>query len=216
MNSKEIFSHIDHSALKAYTTWAEIKKLCEEALQYIMASVCIPQSYVSRAKTAFGNQINICTVIGFPLGYNTTDVKVFETHDAIKNGADEIDMVVNLGLVKAGDFDAVSEEIQQVKTACGEKILKVIVETCYLTDDEKKQLCKCVTQATVDYIKTSTGFGPSGAAPEDILLFKQNIGAGVKIKAAGGIRSYDDFVKYIELGCDRIGTSSALTILDSL
>ena len=214
MDKKEIFSHIDHSALKAYTTWTEIEKLCEEARQYGMASVCIPPSFVGKAKAAFGNTVNICTTIGFPLGYSTTRVKVFETYDAIKNGADEIDMVVNLGFVKEGNFDAVTDEIRQIKDACGEKVLKVIVETCYLTDDEKKRLCQCVTQAGADYIKTSTGFGTSGAVPEDILLFAQNIGDGIKIKAAGGIRSQDDFMKFIELGCSRIGTSSAMVMTE--
>ena len=172
------------------------------------ASVCILPSYVKLAKEKFPS-LNVCTVIGFPLGYSTTAVKVFETEDAVKNGADEIDMVINIGDVKNGSFDKVTEEISAVRKAAEGKILKVIIETCYLTEEEKIRLCKCVTDGGADYIKTSTGFGTAGAQKEDIVLFKNNIGKDVKIKAAGGIRTKEAMEEFIELGCDRIGTSGA-------
>ena len=192
MEAKEILKKIDHTALAATATTEDIKKLCDEAVKYGTASVCIPPSYIKWARENF-KDLNLCTVIGFPLGYNTTAVKVFETEHAVKDGADEIDMVVNLGFVKDKKFDKVTEEISAVKKACQGKILKVIIETCYLDEDEKKELCRCVTNAGADFIKTSTGFGTKGAEISDIALFKENIGESVKIKAAGGIRTKEDF-----------------------
>jgi deoxyribose-phosphate aldolase len=212
MTNSEIFSHIDHTLLRATATAAEIDELCGEALQFKTASVCIPASYVAYAHNKFP-ELNICTVIGFPLGYSTTAVKCFEAEDAIKNGANEIDMVVNLGDVKNGNFSAVTNEIAAVKKACGGKILKVIIETCYLTDDEKISLCKCVTDGGADFIKTSTGFGTGGAKIEDIRLFKKHIGANVKMKAAGGVKTRDDLEMFLGEGCERIGTSSAVKLL---
>lgn len=212
MNKTEIFPHIDHTLLKATATEEQISELCAEAVKYGTASVCIPQSYVKFAHEKFSG-LNICTVIGFPLGYSTTEVKCFETQSAIKNGASEIDMVVNLGWVKDGKFDYVQNEISQVKSACGDKILKVIIETCYLTEREKIELCKCVTNANADFIKTSTGFGTAGAKIEDIRLFKEHIGENVKIKAAGGIKTKSDLEMFLGEGCERIGTSSAVKLL---
>ncbi len=212
MDFSEIFAHVDHTVLAACSTWREVKQLCDEAVQYRMASVCIPPSFVKAAKDAYGGSLNVCTVIGFPLGYSTTATKVFETKDALANGAGEIDMVVNLGWVKEGRFADVTDEIRQLKDACGGKVLKVIVETCYLTETEKEKLCACVTEAGAGFIKTSTGFGTGGATLEDIRLFKAHIGPGVKIKASGGIRSYGDFVQYLEEGCERLGTSSAMKV----
>ncbi|MGN0690351.1 MAG: deoxyribose-phosphate aldolase [Oscillospiraceae bacterium] len=208
MEAKEILKKIDHTALAATATTEDIKKLCDEAVRYGTASVCIPPSYIKWARENF-KDLNLCTVIGFPLGYNATAVKVFETEQAVKDGADEIDMVVNLGFVKDKKFREVTEEISAVKKACQGKILKVIIETCYLDEDEKKELCRCVTNAGADFIKTSTGFGTKGAEISDIALFKENIGENVKIKAAGGIRTKEDMEKYIEAGCERIGTSKA-------
>lgn len=212
MNNTEIFPHIDHTLLRATATEEEICRLCEEALLYKTASVCIPASYVKFAHDKF-SELNICTVIGFPLGYSTTAVKCAEARGAVADGANEIDMVVNLGWVKDGKFSEVQCEIADVKAACGEKILKVIIETCYLTEPEKIELCKCVTNAKADYIKTSTGFGTAGACIEDIRLFKQNIGANVKIKAAGGVKTKSDLEMFLNEGCDRIGTSSAVRLL---
>lgn len=208
MEFNELSKHIDHTQLKAFATWQDIEKLCKQAIQYKTASVCIPPAYIKPVKDNFGDDLKICTVIGFPLGYSTTSVKVFETRDAISNGADEIDMVVNIGDVKAGNFDKVLEEIKAIREACEDKILKVIIETCYLTDEEKIKLCQLVTEAKADYIKTSTGFGSAGASIEDIKLFKANIGPDVKMKAAGGIRKLEDLKAYIELGCDRVGASA--------
>lgn len=212
MNNSEIFPHIDHTLLKATATAEQITQLCEEALIYHTASVCIPASFVAFANKKFP-ELNICTVIGFPLGYSTTATKCFEACDAIQNGANEIDMVINLGWVKDGKFLEVEREIADVKAACGDKILKVIIETCYLTDEEKIALCQCVTNAKVDYIKTSTGFGTAGANIEDIRLFKQHIGENVKIKAAGGVKTKADLEMFLGEGCDRIGTSSAVKLL---
>ena len=212
MDFSEIAGHVDHTALAATSTWADIQKLCEEAAEHHMASVCIPPSFVKRAKQEYGGRVAVCTVIGFPLGYNTTQTKLFEAREALANGADEIDMVVNLGWVKTGDYDAVTEEIRLLKEAAGGKILKVIVETCYLTDEEKESLCRCVTTAGADYIKTSTGFGTGGAAIGDIELFKKHIGPAVKIKASGGIRSREDFELFLNAGCERLGTSSAMKV----
>ncbi len=212
MDTREIFSHIDHTLLKATASFAEIRLLCEEAVRYQMASVCIPASYVKRAKEAFPS-LPVCTVIGFPLGYSTTSVKVCETKEAIADGASEIDMVINLGDVKNHEYAKVLSEIQALRQAAKGRILKVIVETCYLTKEEKIALCKIVTEAGADFIKTSTGFGTGGAVIEDVGLFKEHIGSGVKIKAAGGIRTREDLEKFLEAGCERIGTSSALKIL---
>lgn len=213
MTNEKIYGYIDHTLLKATATWAQIKTLCDEAVKYHTASVCIPPAYISRVRKEYGESFNICTVIGFPLGYNTTPVKAFEAEDAIRKGADEIDMVINIGDVKNGEFDKVEEEIKAVKAACGNHILKVIIETCYLTEQEKISLCRAVTNAGADFIKTSTGFGSAGATIEDINLFKANIGENVRMKAAGGIKSKADIEMFIEAGCERIGTSSAIKIL---
>ncbi len=212
METKEILKRIDHTLLKAVSDRQGIMALCEEAIEYGTASVCIPPSYVKEAKEKFPS-LNVCTVIGFPLGYCTTAVKVFEAEDAVKNGADEIDMVIDLGFVKNGEFDKVTAEIAAVKKAAGSRILKVIIETCYLTEEEKIKLCKCVTDGGADYIKTSTGFGDSGADIKDIRLFKEHIGPGVKIKAAGGIRTKEAMEEFINAGCSRIGTSGAKNIV---
>lgn len=212
MKKQEILSHIDHTLLKATSTWEEIKGICEDALAYHTASVCIPPSYVGRVHQAYP-QLNICTVIGFPLGYNPTAVKVAEVKEVTEAGATEVDMVINLGDVKNGDFDAVTEEIRALKEAAGDKILKVIIETCYLTEEEKIRICGCVTEGGADFIKTSTGFGTAGAKIEDIRLFKKYIGPNVKIKAAGGVKTVADLEMFLNEGCERIGTSSAVKIL---
>lgn len=212
MDNSSIFPHIDHTLLRATSTAAEIDKLCTEALTHKTASVCIPPCYVAYAHERFP-ALSLCTVIGFPLGYSTAAVKCFEAEDAIKNGASEIDMVVNLCDVKNGDLAAVESEIAAVKRVCGDKLLKVIVETCYLTEQEKIALCGCVTRAGADYIKTSTGFGTDGARIEDIRLFRQHIGGSVKMKAAGGVRSRADLEMFLKAGCERIGTSSAVKLL---
>lgn len=213
MDNRKIFSKIDHTLLKAYAKWEEIKKLCDEAIKYQTASVCIPQTYIKRVKEEYGDKINICTVIGFPLGYNLTESKIVEAEKSLEYGANEIDMVVNISDVKNGDYDKVEEEIRAIKNTIGDKILKVIIETCYLDDEEKKAMCKAVTNAGADYIKTSTGFGSDGAKIEDIFLFKKHLGNNVKIKAAGGVRTKEDLIAFIDAGCDRIGTSSAINIL---
>ena len=212
MTNAEMLTYVDHTLLKPTATWDQIKTLCEEAIKYHTASVCIPCSFISRAHEAFP-ELDVCTVVGLPLGYSTTASKLFETREALHNGASEIDMVVNLGDVKEGNFDKVTEEIRELKKACGDKILKVIIETCYLTEEEKIELCHCVTDGGADFIKTSTGFGSAGATFDDIKLFREHIGPGVKIKAAGGIRTYEDIVTYIELGCDRLGCSAAIKVL---
>ncbi len=213
MDNSDILNHVDHTLLKPTANWADIQLLCREAIEYQTASVCIPPSYVSRIKQTFSGQLTICTVIGFPLGYQTMHVKVAEAEEAVQTGADEIDMVINVGDVKNNDHDKIVNEIASIKKVIGSKVLKVIIETCYLTEDEKIILCDLVTKGGADYIKTSTGFGTDGAVYEDILLFKKHIGPHVKIKAAGGIRSKEDLVKFIEAGCDRIGTSSAVSLL---
>ena len=210
MNKKEMLTHIDHTLLKATSDWAGIIALCDEAIANNTASVCIPACYVKPLHEKYGEKLNICTVIGFPLGYSTTACKVFEAQQAVFEGANEVDMVVNLCDVKNGEFAKITEEIRAIKLAVGCKILKVIVETCYLTEEEKIALCKCVTDAGADYIKTSTGFGTGGATFEDIALFKANIGPEVKIKAAGGVRTAEAVAAYLAAGCDRIGTSSAV------
>lgn len=213
MTNQEILSHIDHTLLKADAAAEQIARLCEEAVIYRTASVCIPASYVRFARGKFP-ELNICTVIGFPLGYSTAAAKCFEAEDAVKNGADEIDMVINLGDVKNGDLGSVESEIASVKRSCGDKILKVIIETCYLTREEKIALCGCVTRAGADYIKTSTGFGSAGAEIEDIRLFAEHIGENVRIKAAGGIRTREDMERFLAEGCDRIGTSAARLLMN--
>lgn len=212
MNNAEILAHVDHTVLKATTSREDIKKICDEAMKYKTASVCIPPSYVSFVKENY-KDINICTVIGFALGYSTTETKVFETKNAIENGADEIDFVINIGQVKNGNYDYILNEIKEIKKTAGNRIVKVIVETCYLTEEEKIKLCQLVTEGGADFIKTSTGFGTAGAVYEDIFLFKKHIGENVKIKASGGIRTKEDFVKYLEAGCERIGASSAIEAL---
>ena len=212
MTNQEMLNRVDHTLLKPTCTWPEISALCTEALKYHTASVCIPAAFVKKAHEAFPT-LNICTVIGFPLGYSTTKTKVFETSDAINNGANEIDMVVNLCDVKAHDYEAVTKEIKEIKEACKDKILKVIIETCYLDEDEKIALCKCVSEAKADYIKTSTGFGSAGATFDDVILFKKYVDKDVKIKAAGGIRTKEDIEKFIELGADRLGCSAAIKVL---
>lgn len=212
MDKDSILKLVDHTLLKAASTWPEIDKLCGEAAENKMAAVCVPPCFVKRVKDAYGD-LTICTVIGFPLGYNETAVKVFETRTAVEAGADEIDMVINIGRVKDGDFDYVESEISEIKKACCGKLLKVIIETCYLTEEEKTRLCKIVTQTGADFIKTSTGFGTAGATLEDIELFKSNIGGRVKIKASGGIKTAETLEKFAAAGCRRIGTSSALSIL---
>ena len=210
MNVKEMLKKVDHTKLQAFCTWEEIVDLCEEAIEYETASVCIPPAYVARVHEKYGEKINICTVIGFPLGYQVTAAKVTEAKEAIKQGCNEIDMVVNISDVKNGLFDKVEAEIREIKEACGDHILKVIIETCYLTKEEKIAMCKAVTNAGANYIKTSTGFGTAGATVEDVKLFKEYIGPNVKIKAAGGVSSLEDLEAFIELGCDRIGTSRAI------
>lgn len=212
MEKQEILSHIDHTLLKATSSWEEIKGICETALAYHTASVCIPPNYVRRVHQSYP-ELNVCTVIGFPLGYNSTRIKAAEVREAVADGANEVDMVINLGDVKNGDFGAVTQEIQTLKQAAGDKILKVIIETCYLTEEEKVNVCRCVTEGGADYIKTSTGFGTAGAKIEDIRLFKEHIGANVKIEAAGGVKTVDDLELFLGEGCERIGTSSAVKLL---
>lgn len=213
MDNKEILKHVDHTLLTQTATWAEIKQICDDAVSYGTASVCISASYVKQAKDYVQDKMAVCTVIGFPNGYATTACKEFETKDALANGADEIDMVINIGWVKDGKFDAVEEEIRTLKKACGDKILKVIIETCLLTDEEKVKMCQVVTKAGADYIKTSTGFSTMGATFEDVELFAKNVGENVKIKAAGGIASMADAEKFLSLGADRLGTSRIIKIV---
>lgn len=213
MTPKEMLTHVDHTLLKATADWEGIKTLCDEAIEYHTASVCIPPCYIKRIRETYGDKLKICTVIGFPLGYSTKNVKLAETKEALADGADEIDMVINISDLKNGNFDAVQDEISALKEVTGEKILKVIIETCYLTEDEKIRMCKVVTSAGADYIKTSTGFGTGGATMEDVLLFKKHIGKNVKIKAAGGVKSVSDLEAFIDAGCDRIGTSSAVQLV---
>lgn len=213
MDTKEILKIVDHTLLLQGATWGEIKVILDDAITYGTASVCIPASYVKSAKEYVGEKMAVCTVIGFPNGYSTTATKVFETEDAIKNGADEIDMVINIGWVKDGRYDDVLNEIKAIKAACGDKILKVIIETCLLTDEEKVKMCKVVTESGADYIKTSTGFSTAGATFDDVKLFAENVGENVKIKAAGGISSLDDAEKFMELGASRLGTSRIVKIV---
>lgn len=214
MEHKEILRHVDHTLLRQEATWEEIREICDDAMKYQTASVCIPPSYVKKVKEYVGERINICTVIGFPNGYMTKETKGFETADALKNGADEIDMVINIGLLKDKRYDEILEEIKELKGICGTNILKVIIETCLLSEEEKIRMCELVTEAKADYIKTSTGFSASGATFEDIALFKKYVGKNVKIKAAGGISSFEDAEKFISLGADRLGTSRLIKILE--
>ena len=213
MDTREILSKVDHTLLAADCTWGQIKELCQDAIRYETASVCIPPSYVRRAKEYAGASMKICTVVGFPNGYATTAAKVFETEDAVKNGADEIDMVINVGALKEGNITFVGDEIRAVKNACGGRILKVIIETCLLTDGEKITMCGLVTDAGADFIKTSTGFSTGGATFGDVRLIKAHIGPQVKIKASGGIGSLEDAAEFIRLGCSRLGTSRLVRIL---
>lgn len=217
MNKEEILGMVDHTFLKPFATYEDIKTLCEEATQYHTASVCIPPCFVKEAYDNFGDKITICTVIGFPLGYSTIETKKQETAEALKNGASEIDMVINIGQAKEHDFEKITAEIKDIKNIVGpNRILKVIIETCYLTDEEKICLCKCVTDAGADYIKTSTGFGSDGATFEDVKLLKANVGPQVKVKAAGGMRTIDDIINFSKLGADRLGTSLAISLLKDL
>ncbi len=213
MKELEMLQYVDHTLLKAVSSWEEIQVLCEEAMEYNTASVCIPPCYVKRVHDKYGHAINICTVIGFPLGYSTTAAKAAECEQALADGANEIDMVINISDLKNGDYKKVEEEIALLKKITGDKILKVIIETCYLTREEKIAMCQAVTGAGADFIKTSTGFGTGGATLEDIKLFKENIGPGVKIKAAGGVKSIEDLEAFIKEGCKRIGTSSAVNLI---
>ena len=213
MDNQAILAHVDHTLLTPCATWEDIRTLCEEAITWKTASVCIPPSYVGRVSKAYGSDLCICTVIGFPLGYQSKESKIKEAEIALAEGAREVDMVINLGDVKNGDFDLVTAEIAVLKSTVGSYVLKVIIETCYLTKDDKMVLCQCVTDAGANYIKTSTGFGTGGALLSDVELFKLHLGKDVKIKASGGIRSKEDFEAYLAAGCDRIGTSSAVKVL---
>ena len=210
MTKEEMLGKVDHTQLKPYATWEDIRRLCDEALEYRTASVCVPPAYIKRIHDTYGDRLNICTVVGFPLGYSVTAAKLAETQQALADGCSEIDMVVNISDVKNGDFDKVETEIRTLKEACGEHTLKVIIETCYLTEEEKIAMCRAVTGAGADYIKTSTGFGTGGATGEDVELFRKYIGPEVKIKAAGGIATLEDLEMFLELGCERVGTSRAV------
>ncbi len=216
MELSEILSRCDHTLLGQTATWADIQGICDDGMQYKTASVCIPASFVKQAKEYVGDRLAICTVIGFPNGYATTASKCFMAHDAVSNGADEVDMVINIGWAKEGKWAEITEEIRQIKAHCCGRILKVIIETCLLTDEEKIALCKCVTDAGADYIKTSTGFSTAGATFADVQLFAKHVGKNVKIKAAGGISSLEDAEKFIALGADRLGTSRVVKIAKGL
>lgn len=213
MTKEEILSKVDHTLLKQGSTWEQIKKILDEGMEAHTASACIPPYYVKRAKEYVGDRLPICTVIGFPNGNMTTATKVFETKDAVASGADEIDMVINIGMVKEGDYKSVLEEINAIKKACDGKLLKVIIETCLLTEDEKIKMCQVVTESDADFIKTSTGFSEGGATFDDIALMKAHVGKELKIKAAGGIGSVADAERFIELGADRLGTSRLIALL---
>lgn len=216
MTKQEILSKVDHTLLKQTATWEQIKTICDEGVEHQTASVCIPPCFVKRAKDYVKGQVAICTVIGFPNGNMTTAAKVFETEDAVKNGADEIDMVINIGDVKAGDYQLVLEEIRAIKKACNGKLLKVIIETCLLTEEEKVQMCHIVTESGAEYIKTSTGFSTAGATFEDVKLMRTHVGEHVKVKAAGGIGSVEDAETFVALGADRLGTSRLIPLLRDL
>ena len=213
MDIKEILKHVDHTLLLQGSTWEEIKQICDDAMKYETASVCIPPCYVKQAAEYMGDRMAVCTVIGFPNGNVTTETKAFETKDALENGASEINMVINIGWLKDKKYDLVENEIRKLKEICGDKILKVIIETCFLTDEEKIKMCEIVTNAGADYIKTSTGFGGAGATFDDIKLFAEHIGPNVKMKAAGGISSISDAETFLNLGADRLGTSRIVKIV---
>lgn len=213
MDVNSILTHVDHTLLSRTATWEEIRQVLDDAMHYHTASACIPPCYVEQAKAYVGDRLAICTVIGFPNGYHTTAVKFFETMEAIHLGADEIDMVINTAWLRDKKYDAILDEIKLLKKACGDKVLKVIIETCLLTDEEKIKMCQLVTEAKADYIKTSTGFSTAGATREDIALFAQHIGEGVRMKAAGGIRSIADAEDFLALGADRLGTSAIVKIV---
>ena len=213
MEIKEILNKVDHTLLSQGATWEEIKSICDDGMKYVTASVCIPASFVKQAKEYVGEKHAICTVIGFPNGYSTTATKVFETADAVKNGADEIDMVINVGWLKDKKYDEILNEINAIKEACNGKVLKVIIETCLLSDDEKIKMCEIVSKSNADYIKTSTGFSTAGATKEDIELFAKHTTNGKKIKAAGGIASIKDAEEFINLGASRLGTSRIVKIV---
>lgn len=213
MNIEKILSHCDHTLLAVDAKWEDIRQICDDGMKYKTASVCIPASYVKQAAEYVDGKLAICTVIGFPNGYSTTEAKAFEAENAVKNGADEIDMVINVGWAKDGKFDDILNEIKAVKAACQGKILKVIIETCLLTNEEKIEMCRIVTESGADFIKTSTGFSKGGATREDIALFAKHIGPNVKMKAAGGIRSFDDAEDYLNLGCERLGTSAIVKLV---
>ena len=212
---KRILSTVDHTLLAQGATWDEIKAICDDGIRYGCASVCIPPSYVSQAARYVAGRIRICTVIGFPNGYSTTDVKCFEAADAVKNGADEIDMVINIGWLRDKRYDDLLDEINAVKNACSGRLLKVIIETCLLTEEEKIRMCGIVSESRADYIKTSTGFSTAGATKDDIRLFSEHVSPGTKIKAAGGIASLDDAEEFLLLGADRLGTSRIVKIIKS-
>ncbi len=215
MDKREILKRLDHTLLKQDATWEQIKKICDEGVEYGVASVCIPPSFVKRAAEYLDGRLAVCTVIGFPNGYMTTASKVFETEDAVKNGADEIDMVINIGMVKEGNYGGVLDEIRAVRRACEGKILKVIIETCLLTEEEKIRMCQVVTESGADYIKTSTGFASGGATFEDVKLMRAHVGPQAKVKAAGGISSVEDAETFIQLGADRLGTSRLIKLLEA-
>ncbi len=219
MDIRDILTHVDHTLLAQTAGWEDIKAICDDGIKYHTASVCIPPSFVSEAADYIrsrNEQLKICTVIGFPNGYNTTKVKIFETRDAIANGADEIDMVINIGWAKTGQYDRITDEIKAIKAACEGHVLKVIIETCLLDDEEKTELCHAVTEAKADYIKTSTGFSTAGASFDDVKLFREQVGPEVKIKAAGGISSIEDAERFLELGADRLGTSRIVKLAKSM
>jgi deoxyribose-phosphate aldolase len=213
MQREDILKRVDHTLLAQTATWGEIKEILDDAIKYETASACIPPAFVKQASEYVAGRLPICTVIGFPNGYNTTAVKVFETKDAIENGASEIDMVINIGLLKDKKYSEVEDEIRQVRSACGDKLLKVIIETCLLTKDEKIKMCEIVTNAGADYIKTSTGFSTAGATFEDVKLMREYVGEHVKVKAAGGISSFEDAKEFVSLGADRLGTSRLIKIM---
>ena len=213
MEAKEILAKVDHTLLKQTATWEEIKRICEEAKTYHTATVMVPSCFISRIKETYGEAVKAATVVGFPNGNCNTAAKIAETAQALADGAEEIDMVINIGALKAGDTGYVTEEIKALKKLCGERVLKVIVETCFLTEEEKIAACKCVTEAGADFIKTSTGFGSAGATLEDIKLFKEHIGPKVQMKAAGGIHSREEMEAFIEAGCTRLGASAAVKVL---
>ncbi|CUH92137.1 deoxyribose-phosphate aldolase [Herbinix luporum] len=212
MDRKDILKMVDHTLLTQTASWEEIKQICEDAIAYGVASVCIPPSYVKRVKEYVKDRMPVCTVIGFPNGYQTSQVKLYETKEAIENGADELDMVINLGWVKDAEYKLIADEIKEIKAACGSRVLKVIIETCLLTEEEKIKMCQVVTEAGADFIKTSTGFSKAGATFDDIALFKKHVGDNVKIKAAGGIASFDDAEQFIKLGASRLGTSRLIKL----